>query len=134
MHPIIRNILAVVGGILIGMVVNGTLITMSAYIIPPPSGVDPNNMESIKANIHLFQAKHFIMPFLAHALGTLVGAFIAAKIAASHKLALAMSIGVLSLAGGIMAVSMIPAPVWFNVLDLVAAYIPMAYLGYKLAA
>ena len=38
------------------------------------------------------------------------------------------------LSSGISAVMMIPAPLWFNVLDLVVAYIPMAYLGGKLVA
>jgi hypothetical protein len=28
---------------------------------------------------------------------------------------------------------MMPAPMWFNVMDLVGAYLPMAYLGGKLA-
>ena len=33
------------------------------------------------------------------------------------------------LAGGIAAARMIPAPAWFVVLDLAAAYVPMAFLG-----
>jgi hypothetical protein len=32
-----------------------------------------------------------------------------------------------------MEVANLSAPLWFNVLDLVMAYIPMAYLGYFLA-
>lgn len=31
-----------------------------------------------------------------------------------------------------MAVQMIPAPLWFDVLDLALAYLPMAWLGYQL--
>ena len=73
------------------------------------------------------------MPFLAHALGTLVGAFIAAKIAVSHKMRFALGLGVFFLLGGIAAVFMLPAPMWYNVTDLVLAYIPMAYLGGKMA-
>jgi len=26
----------------------------------------------------------------------------------------------------------LPSPIWFNALDLIGAYLPMAYLGYKL--
>ena len=73
------------------------------------------------------------MPFLAHALGTLAGAWLAALLAASHKMGLALGIGVLFLAGGISAVVMLPAPLWFEVLDLLLAYIPMAWLGGRLA-
>ena len=32
--------------------------------------------------------------------------------------------------GGAMAVSMLPAPLWFNITDLAFAYIPMALLGH----
>ena len=44
-----------------------------------------------------------------------------------------MVIGVLSFVGGVMMVSMLPSPTWYNALDLILAYIPMAYFGFKLA-
>jgi hypothetical protein len=62
-------------------------------------------------------------------LGTLVGAFIAAKVAASHKMMFALGIGVFFLLGGIMMVLMFGGPVWFAVLDLLGAYLPMGFLG-----
>jgi len=69
------------------------LITISGSIIPPSVGVDTNDLESLKAGMHLFEAKHFIFPFLAHALGTLVGAFVAAKVGTSRKMTLSLVIG-----------------------------------------
>jgi len=36
--------------------------------------------------------------------------------------------------GGIGAVAMIPAPLWFSVLDLLLAYLPAAWLGHWLVA
>ena len=97
--------------------------------IPPPAGVDVSDTESIRASIHLYEAKHFVTPFLAPALGTLI-AFV---IATSHRLIISYTIGVAFLAGGIVASVMIPAPSWFITLDLVAAYIPMAWIGIKVA-
>lgn len=129
MNPILRNVLAVIVGIFIGGAVNMGLIMLSSQIIPLPEGVDPADMESLKANLHLFEAKHFIMPFLAHALGTLVGALVAALIAATHKMKMALIIGAFFLIGGIANVAMLGGPIWFTVLDLVAAYLPMAWLG-----
>ena len=131
MSPIIRNILAVIAGLVVGGVVNFALVAVSAVVIPPPAGVDPTNMESLQASVHLFEAKHFVFPFLAHALGTLVGAAVAAFIAASHKMTLALIVGAFYLLGGIMAATMIPAPMWFIILDLVVAYLPMAWIGGK---
>ena len=134
MKPIYKNTLAVIVGLLIGGIVNMGLIMVSGSVIPPPEGVDPANMESLKENIHLFEAKHFIFPFLAHALGTLAGAFLAARIAASHQFSFALGIGTLFLLGGITNAYLLPAPTWFIALDLLLAYLPMGWLGSRLAA
>jgi hypothetical protein len=133
MNPTLKNILAVVAGLVAGGIINTLIIGVSGKIIPPPEGADVTTVEGIKASIHLFEPKHFLMPFLAHALNAFVGAFVTAKIAANRHLLLAMIIGIVSLLGGIAAVVMIPAPLWFNVTDLTLAYLPMAFLGGKLA-
>ncbi|MGB0931350.1 MAG: hypothetical protein ACPGVB_11265 [Chitinophagales bacterium] len=133
MNPILRNVLAVTAGIAVGMIVNMGIVTISGSIISPPEGVNPADMESLKENMHLFQPHHFIMPFLAHALGTLAGAFVAALIAVSYKMKIAVGLGFFFLIGGIAAVTMIPSPTWFAVLDLVGAYVPMGILGGRLA-
>jgi hypothetical protein len=133
MNPILRNILAVISGIVIGSTVNMAIINISGSIIPPPEGTDISTTEGLIEAISLFQPKHFILPFLAHALGTLVGALIAALIAASHKMKFAMGIGVFFLFGGIAVnLIMLPSPLWFSILDICLAYIPMAYLAGKL--
>ena len=134
MNPILKNTLAVLAGIVVGSVVNGALISVSGSIIPPPNGVDVSKFEVLKENIHLFEPKHYLFPFLAHALGTLVGAFIASNFAATNHFKMALIVGILFFIGGIMNVMMLPAAMWFNVLDLTMAYFPMAWLGNKLAS
>ena len=53
-------------------------------------------MEELAIVIPTLNATYFIFPFLAHALGTFLGAkFIAWKIASSHKMRIAMTIGLL---------------------------------------
>lgn len=133
MNPIVRNILAIIAGAFLGGMVNMGIIMVSGSIIPPPEGADLTTTEGLKESMHLFKPINFLMPFLAHALGALVGAFIAALIAASHKMKLALVIGFFFLIGGIMMVFMLPSPTWFTILDLVVAYIPMAWIGGKLA-
>lgn len=130
----LRNVLAVIAGIVVGALVNGALITLSPSLIPPPAGVDVTSTESLSQSIHLFEPRHFLMPFLAHALGTLVGALAGYLIAASHRERIAYAIGVLFLIGGISASFMIPAPVWFIALDLLVAYIPMAWLAIQIGS
>jgi hypothetical protein len=75
-----------------------------------------------------------LFPFLAHALGTLAGAFITAFLAANNKLILAVVIGTIFLFGGISMIISLTAPMWFNITDVIFAYIPMAFLGYFLAS
>ena len=132
MHPILKNILAVIAGAIIGSAVNIFLVNIGPMIIPAPEGADVTTMEGLAETMHLFEPKHFIFPFLAHALGTLVGAAIAAMIAANRKQTYAIVIGVFFLVGGTLNVLWLPSPAWFNVVDLIFAYIPMGWLGYKL--
>ncbi|MGV8942426.1 MAG: hypothetical protein ACOH1P_12985, partial [Lysobacter sp.] len=89
--------------------------------------------EGIRAALPQLAPRHFLFPFLAHALGALVGAFIAAKLASQYKLIGALIVGALFFVGGIMAARMIPAPTWFIAADLIGAYFPFAWLGYLLA-
>lgn len=129
---IVRNILAVILGIVIGSLVNMSIINISNSIIPPPNGVDVKTLEGLKAGIHLFEPKHFIMPFLAHAIGTFAGAIIAIRIAATHHIKFAWAVGIFFLLGGTANIFMLPSPLWFNITDLVLAYIPMTYLAIKI--
>ena len=129
MPTILRNILAVVVGLVLGSVVNMSLIMLAPSVIPPPPGVDMTTAEGLAKGMPLLEAKHFAFPFLAHALGTLAGALVAFLIAGRHHAVLAFAVAVVFLAGGIAAAFMIPAPAWFIGLDLVVAYIPMAWLA-----
>jgi hypothetical protein len=52
---------------------------------------------------------------------------------AGRQLFLGMTIGAFFLAGGIGAAVMLGGPLWFIVTDLVLAYLPMGFLGAKLA-
>ena len=129
MLNLLRNGLALLGGIAIGGAVNMALITLSPSVIAPPAGVDVRDAASLSASIHLFEPRHFLMPFSAHALGTLAGSLAAYLIAATYKVHMAYVVGAIFLCGGVAASFMIPAPGWFIALDLVAAYLPMAWVG-----
>ncbi len=132
MKPILKNILAVILGWLGGSAINMGLI-LTGHKLLPIAGIDPNDMEAFATVMPTLEFEYFIFPFLAHALGTLVGATIAGLIAANHKMKFSLAIGVLFLIGGIMVNYMLPGPTWFAVLDIVIAYIPMAWLGGKIA-
>lgn len=134
MSPILKNTMAVIAGVVVGGIVNMAIVSVGPMLIPVPDGVDMSDMDRFAENLKLLKPANFIAPWLAHALGTLIGAFVASKLAASHPMRLAMGIGAFFLLGGITMVAMYGGPVWFAVLDLIGAYLPMSYLGGKLGA
>lgn len=132
MNPMLKNILAVITGWIVGSIINMSLVKIG-HMILPIEGLDPSDMNALAEVMPTLEPKYFIFPFLAHALGTLVGAFIAYNLAATHKMKFALGIGAIFFLLGIMVSFMIPAPTWFAVTDILLAYIPMAWIGGKLA-
>jgi len=125
--------LAVVAGVVVGSLVNLGIVNYGPFLIPLPEGTDVSTMESLRDSMKLFTPVNFICPFLAHALGTLGGAFVAAKLAATHRVKFAIGISVFFLMGGAAAANMLGGPIWFIACDLLLAYIPMGLLGSRLA-
>lgn len=132
MNPLLKNVLALVAGWASGSMINIGLVKLG-HNVKPIEGIDPNDMEAMAAVMPTLDFQYFVFPFLAHALGTLFGATVAGLLAANHKMKFSLGIGFLFLLGGIMMVYMLPGPLWFAITDLTMAYIPMAWIGGKLA-
>jgi hypothetical protein len=133
MKTIAMNVLAAVAGVFVGSLANMLLVNIGPFVVPLPEGADVSTMEGVRDSMKLFAPANFLFPFLGHALGTLVGAFVAAKLAASQPMKFAIGIGVFFLLGGTMMANMVGGPVWFIAADLLLAYLPMGVLGGILA-
>ena len=133
MKGIVLNVLVFVACVIAGGIVNGLIINYSDAIIQAPVGSNLKTEEGLKAAMAIMEPQHFIMPFLAHAIGTLVGAFFVTLFIKDRKLFRALLVGFLFFLGGAWMVFELPSPLWFDALDLGLAYIPMAWIGYKLA-
>ncbi len=133
MNPILKNILIFIGALIVGMLVNGGIVSLSPLLIDFPDGFDPMDQNSYEQFKDSIPNSAYILALLAHGLGTLVGAFIVAKFATTKNLWFALGIAVLFLLGGIANIAMIPGPSWFPPVDLILCYIPMGYLGWILA-
>jgi len=135
MPPLLRQILFTLLGIIVGAIANMATLKVGMLIVPFPSGFDPNTPEGIEGAMQQFTIAHFFVPFLAHALGTLLGAFVAAKWSGTQSRLPALIVAATFFIGGVMMVMQIPStPVWFMALDLVVAYFPMAYLAHAITS
>lgn len=134
MKKVVNSVLVVLAGIIAGSLVNMGLVNIGPFIVPLPDGADVSTMENLRDSMSLFSPINFLFPFLGHAIGTFVGAYIVVRMAPNHPLRYAMGIGVFFLLGGIAAVYQIGGPTWFIIADLLLAYVPMAYFGYRFAS
>lgn len=130
----LKYIAIIIGAIIAGAFLNGFILGLNGTLIPLPEGVDMKTPEGLQAAMKVLKPIHFLAPFLAHAVGTLFSAFIIAAFVPVRPKVMAIMTGAVFMLGGIMMVIQIPsAPIWFDVVDLALAYIPMGLLGYYLA-
>lgn len=127
-------------GVVAGMVVGGTVVwaveLMANRVHPFPEGIDRSDMDAFMEAVRQHAADAplaaLVIVIVAHAVGPLIGSFLAALIAGRGKMVCGMIIGVLFLLAGVMNLVMIPHPLWFAVVDLLVV-LPMAFIGAKLA-
>ena len=133
MPPVLRSVLAVLAGLVVGSAVNMGLLWVNSLIFPLPAGVDGTDPAALSAALAKAPPTAWVLILLAHGGNALVGAWLAAKLAGRAPLVHGLTVGALVLCGGIANLRSIPAPLWVAVVDL-ALYLPAAWLGAKLAA
>ncbi|MDC1142039.1 YrzE family protein [Planctomycetota bacterium] len=109
----IRNILAVIVGLVVGGVLNMTIIQFNMNVLyPAPKGMDPNDVDQFNAYLSTLPTMAFVVVIVAHLAQAFIGGWVAARLAKSRPFLLAMIVGALSLVGGILAMTMFKGPDW----------------------
>ena len=108
----LRNVGAVVAGLVVGMTVNLALVQLNTVLFPLPHGIDVTDTAQMRDAIQDLPAAAWILVFAAHLGQSFVGAWVAARLGASHWMALAMIVGVVSLGAGIANAIMLSTPAW----------------------
>lgn len=132
MKSCLRLLAAIIAGLLLGSLVNGGILALGSWLLPPPPGVNLQDMAGLQAALPTLPPLQLLPPWLAHAGGTLAGSWLASRLLPPGRWAGALAVGLLFAAGGAMMAWQLPAPPWFELADLVLAYLPMAWLGYWL--
>ena len=123
----IRNILAVIVGLAVGMAANMALVLLNAYVLfPMPAGMDMNDLEQLQGYIATLPMVAFFVGMAAHLSQSFVGGWVAARMGSSQPMLLAMIVGFVTLAGGIMMFMDVQGPAWMFIelpLYLVVAWL-----------
>jgi hypothetical protein len=128
----LRNILAVFAGLFVGMSWNMALVVLnSSVLFPMPEGMSMQDPDQMNAWIATLPVSAFLVVLLAHLGQSFFGAWVAAHLAGSRQMLLAMLIGTLSLAGGVMNMMSLDHPTWMYI--ELPLYLVVAWVGARLA-
>lgn len=127
----LKKILAVVAGIIVGSICVWAVETLNHVLYPYPEGMKPGDMEGFKAYIETLPFLGKFMVIIGYALGALVSGFIATKISKDGKPTAALICGVIFLFFTIYNMTVLPTPIWFWILGILVWILVLA--GYKLA-
>ena len=122
----IRNVIAVVVGMIAGMAANMAFVIMNKALYPMPQGVDSNDKEGFAEYIGSLPVIALLIIIVAHLSQAFVGGGVAARISADRLMTVAMIVGAFSLVAGVVTMYMMPpVPSWMLIempLYLVAAW------------
>ena len=102
-------------------------------VYPPPVNLDIGDATAMAAYIETLPVGAFLFVIASYFIGTFGGSLVACRIAASQPMLFAGLVGGLMLIATAMNVAMIPHPLWFVVLAIIAIIIA-AWLGQKLGS
>ncbi len=108
----IRNMLAVVVGLVVGMVFNMAMVILDTALHPMPEGVTFEDAEGVAAYFAGLPLLAFLIILVAHVGQAFVGGLVAAAISRNASMLVAMIVGALSLFAGIMNMMSMPLPAW----------------------
>ncbi|MEO8082826.1 MAG: hypothetical protein ABI780_03325 [Ardenticatenales bacterium] len=133
--PLVRSVLAVIAGVIIGSLVVGLIEGANVLLFPPPAGMrydDPVAMGAYMAHLPITA---YAVVGLGWMLGALAGGAAAARVAGRKMAVHGLLVGVILAVASVMNLvdPSLPAhPVWMWAMALLAA--PMGWLGGWLGA
>src|SRR5262245_52002319 len=113
LNPVVRSILAVIGGMLVAFVIIAVVEAIGIKLYPPPPGLNPADPESLKRWVASMPLAAKLCVLLAYAAGSVAGGWVAAGLGPGARLMHAMIVAALLFGAGLMNLMTIPHPAWF---------------------
>lgn len=123
-----RLILAGVVGVVVAVVLVGLVQWGGQQVYPPPAGIDFHDPAQVAAMVANLPTGAFVFVLAAWVLGSLGGAFSAAKIARRSHNAMALVVATFMLAAIVFNLVAYPHPLWMMVLGVLMP-VPCALAG-----
>lgn len=108
----LRNVGAVLAGLIVGSILNMALIFANMAVFPPPDGADLNDPTQLAAFLASAPPTVYILPILAHLTQALVGGALAARLGAAQPVTLASIVGGLTALGTLINLVLLSPPLW----------------------
>ncbi|KAF1714406.1 hypothetical protein CSC74_15850 [Pseudoxanthomonas yeongjuensis] len=127
----LRTLLAIVAGLITAMLVIFGVEAAGMLLFPPPAGM-PLDTEADLARLVAMSspaAKAWLV--FGWALGSFVGAWVAARIGRQHRRIAASAVALFIVAGTVMNAMVIAHPLWMNLLGILLP-VPLALLASRL--
>lgn len=129
---VLVTMLAILSGLLLGLVVQTIFKEVGDYLFPPPPLLDMVTPEERLELMHTIPSAAFVITLVSWAIGALCGAYVAVRIAKTGQYP-GWIVGILLFAGDLIVIVSTPHPMWFNLISVplvaVSAFVG-AWLGY----
>ena len=112
MPPFLRNVVAVMIGAVVAIAVVSISDLVVGSIYPMPAGTDMRDAESMSAAIAALPATAMVLLLVGWALAAGIGAFVAVRISAGHRMGFGLGVAALLLLATIANLAALPHPVW----------------------
>lgn len=130
MNPLLKRIIALVVGVVVGGLVVGGAEALGHSIYPPPPDINVKDPEDLKGLMEVVPIQAKIMVVVAWFLGAFVGAWTAIRIGGENVLGL--WVGAIFAGLSIMTVMSIPHPLWMTACAIVLPFVA-AWLAIKVS-
>jgi pimeloyl-ACP methyl ester carboxylesterase len=128
----VRGLFSLLAGLVAGAGLNVAIVGISTALYPPPADLAYEDVDAMAAYVSALPAAALVIVLAGHLIGTLFGAWLAARLAGRRPPILAAVVAAVFLLAGIANLVSIPHPLWFAALD-VLTYPTAGFLAWRLA-
>jgi MFS family permease len=127
----LRTVLAIVAGLITAMLVIFGVEAAGMLLFPPPAGMPLETEADLAKLVAMASPAAKAWLVFGWALGSFVGAWVAARISRRHRRIAALAVALFIVAGTVMNAMVITHPLWMNLLGILLP-VPLALLAARL--